>query len=148
MVTINLTMKLDQQALRDYLADYGATKVQAVARKVADQAKVEISTAPGARWTGPGRVNTGQMRNATVAETVQLEGNLIRGRVVTEVAHAEFQHEGTAGNGTGYIVPRRARVLRFPVRGVGMVFAPRVRGVVGHKFLRRAAERLLLEDFT
>ena len=148
MVKIHTTVSLDEQALKEDLADYGATKVQAVARKVADQAKLEISTAPGARWTGPGRVDTGMMRNATVAETIQTEGYWIRGRVVTEVPYAEFQHNGTAGNGTGFIRPVRARVLRFQPRGSGYKFRPQVRGVVGHPFLRRAAERVLLEDFT
>lgn len=100
--------------------------------------------------TQEGRVDTGQMRNAITSELVEV--GWFRRRMVARVTawadHAVFQHEGTAWNGLGYIRPVRAKVLRFKPKGSSKyVFATKVKGVRGIKFLKRAVDRLTPADF-
>jgi hypothetical protein len=68
--------------------------------------------------------------------------------VGTRLFYARYQHDGTANNGNGYIVPRRAKMLRFKPKGGGaFIYAARVRGVRGTKFLERAKDSLTDRDF-
>lgn len=140
-MAVRVSVSVDQAALRAFIQQDVAAGVARAAGRCRDYAKANITVA--------GRVDTGQMRNATVAEVVRTNGNEISGRVVVEADHAIYQHEGTAGDGAGTIVPRRARVLRFRPRGSStFVFTPQVRGVKGVPFLTDALERLSTSDFT
>lgn len=60
-------------------------------------------------------------------------------RVGNSVNYAIFVHEGTGiyGRRRRPIVPRRAKVLRFTAGGK-VLFRPRVRGVRGRPYLRKA----------
>lgn len=108
--------------------------------KVRDRAKANITIA--------GRIDTGTMRNQIVAETVEVNGSQIVARVEARAPYSRFQHEGTANDGTGYIYPRRARVLRFTPRGGSTLYRPKVRGVKGVPFLKDALDTLATSDFT
>lgn len=143
MAQVNVTVNVDQAALRAWIETEVAGGVLAAAGRVRDQAKAVITAA--------GRVDTGQMRNAIVAEVNRTEGNAVVGRVTAESEHAAYQHEGTPAE----IVPRRAKVLRFRPRGSStFVFAPSVRGIHPANptkplpFLTMALDRLTPGDFT
>ena len=142
MAKVNVTSRVDTSAMQAFLANEVAQRFQQAGGIVRDYAKAEITRA--------GRVDTGQMRNANVAETARVQGTRIEVRVVNDTPQAEYQHEGTPQE----IFPRRARVLRFKPRGGAFVFRPSVRGI--HEanptkplpFLTNALERLSLDDFT
>ncbi len=140
MANVRVTAKVDQGAVAGFLRDDVARAMQRGAGRCRDYAKANITVA--------GRVDTGQMRNATIAETAVVDGTQITARVVVEADHAIYQHEGTANDGQGTIVPRRAKVLRFKPRGGTFVFRPEVSGVKGVPFLTDAMERLTPADFT
>lgn len=61
--------------------------------------------------------------------------------VGSNLPHALIEHEGTRPH---VILPKKAKVLRFPVRGGGIVFAKRVNhpGTTGSFFLVRAAQEV------
>ena len=142
MARVNVTVQVDRAALQGFLANEVASRFQQAAGTVRDLAKAEITAA--------GRVDTGQMRNANVAETAQVRGSEIAVRVVNDTPQAGYQHEGTAR----VIRPRRARVLRFRPRGGAFVFAPEVQGIwPGNRteplpFLTNALDKLNIDDFT
>ena len=142
MAQVNVTAKISSGAVQGFLANEVAERFQQAGGIVRDYAKAEITAA--------GRVDTGQMRNANVAETAKVAGNQISVRVVNDTPQAQYQHEGTAQE----IFPRRARVLRFAPRGGAFVFAPSVRGIHPANptkplpFLTNAIDRLSLDDFT
>lgn len=142
MARVNVTASVDTSGLHDFLANEAAQRFQQAGGVVRDYAKAEITQA--------GRIDTGQMRNANVAETARLQGTRISVRVVNDTPQAQYQHEGTPQE----IFPRRARVLRFKPRGGAFVFAPSVRGIHPANptkplpFLTDALDRLRLDDFT
>lgn len=142
MARVNVSVKVDRAALQGFLANEVAAKFQQAAGVVRDVAKAEITAA--------GRIDTGQMRNANVAETAVVRGNEIAVRVANDTEQARYQHEGTAP----VIRPRRARVLRFQPRGGAFVFRPEVQGIwPGNRteplpFLTNALDRLTIDDFT
>lgn len=144
MARARVSVTVDDAALRELYAGQVADGTRRAAGRVRDRAKVEITTA--------GRVDTGQMRNATVAESVRVDGAQVRSRVITEVDYALIQHEGASDP---IIRPRRARVLRWrPKRGGAFVFRPQVRSVHPANptrpvpFLTNALERLRSGDFS
>lgn len=79
-------------------------------------------------------------------------GQDVIARVGSNVKYALYIHEGTANAGTGYIYPKNARVLRFPIinkTGSGRrrykagatqqyAYAKRVKGIKPQPFLRDA----------
>lgn len=79
-------------------------------------------------------------------------GQSVIARVGTNVKYGLYIHEGTANAGTGYIYPKSARVLRFPIinnSGSGRrrykagatqqyAYAKRVKGIKPQPFLRNA----------
>lgn len=79
-----------------------------------------------------------------------------------DVSYAAFVNSGTAGNGSGYIYPTTAPMLRFnpgkrsggPARSRGgqfatmYVYAPRVRGQKGTEFMNKALARIRVTDFS
>lgn len=143
MVSARVSVTVDDAALADLYAGQVADGTRRAAGRVRDRAKVEITKA--------GRVDTGQMRNATVAESVRVDGAQIRTRVITQVEHALVQHEGASDP---IIRPRRARVLRWrPRRGGAFVFRPTARSVHPANptkpvpFLTNALARLSPDDF-
>lgn len=133
---VNITSRVDPNAIPEVLRNLVAPGVQRAAGKVRDDAKDIISRA--------GRVDKGTMRNATQAEAATVSGNRVVARVVNDAEHARYQHEGTKGP----ILPRRAKVLRFtPKGGGGFVYARQVRGVEAVPFLTDALKRLRASDF-
>lgn len=140
-VQVAVTVTLDDDRIRELVSGSGGPVHDAVLRGTGrgrDMAKLNL--------TVKGLVDTGQLRNQ-IESSVRLDGQDLVGRVTSRAAHTMFVHEGT----TGPIVPRRARVLRFPVRGGGFVFAASVRGTreTGQwtPFLTDALERLTIADF-
>lgn len=81
-------------------------------------------------------VDTGRLRASIVWTIGTASGGGLVARVGTNVAYARAVHEGTRAH---VIVPRRARVLRFPSGG-RVVFARRVHhpGTRPRPFLRDA----------
>jgi hypothetical protein len=84
---------------------------------------------------------------------MRVAGDSPIGRVGTNVDYALYVHEGTGVEvGKGYIVPVRARVLRWPAKNntgkgprrykagatANYVYAKRSRGVMPRPFLRNA----------
>lgn len=149
-MSVKVRTSINQAQLEAWFGPGGppANGLQRAGGRVRDMSKAII--------TQEGRVDRGQMRNAITSELVEV--GFFNKRVVARVTawadHARFQHEGTANDGQGYIYPVRAKVLRFKpkdMRGVrgkrGYVFARRVRGVKGIRFLKRAADRLTPHDF-
>lgn len=136
---MSVELQVDFAALDGMLASVVAPKMTQAAGRVRDHAKMIVSM--------EGRVDTGMLRDSIVSETATVEGQWVVCRVWAMAPHARFQHEGTANDGAGYIVPTQARVLRFQPRGQGFVFRPKVRGVRGIRFLYRALERTDLSDF-
>lgn len=133
-------VRIDQAAVRRAVTAIATTAATRAGGRIRDRAKAEITAA--------GRVDTGQMRNGIVARTPRTQGSTVSVDVVSTAQHSLFQHDGTAGNGSGWIYPRRAKVLRFRPRGGSFVFAPRVRGVKGVPFMRRALDKTTPRDFT
>jgi hypothetical protein len=112
---------------------------QKAAGRTRDRAKVNL--------TRVGRVDTGRLRNS-IAYEIQVNGSRISATVGTDVAYGKYIHDGTANNGTGFIYPRRATVLRFKPRGgSGFVYAKKVRGIKGTPFIQDAINDLTAADF-
>jgi hypothetical protein len=87
-------------------------------------------------------VNTGRLRAAIEARIVG-SGRGVRLQVGNWTpTYAWYQHQGTAGGGTGYIYPRRAKFLRFE-KGGRVIYAKRVRGVRPNPYLLRAVQRVI-----
>lgn len=98
--------------------------------------------------TNKGRVDLGRMRQSVDYHLTNSTGNRLTAEVGIYVSYADYQENGTANAGTGFIYPRRAHVLRFkPSGGNGFVFAKRVRGVKPGHFLRDAMQSLSADDF-
>jgi hypothetical protein len=145
IMSVRVRTSIDQRQLEAWFGPGGppANGLLKAAGRARDMSKAII--------TAEGRIDTGQMRNAITSELV--ETGFFRKRVVARVTawadHAVFQHEGTANDGAGYIYPVRARLLG-PFRPKGsrrFIMAPRVRGVKGIRFLKRAVDRLTPADF-
>ena len=97
--------------------------------------------------------DTGRLRQSISLEMGAV-GDRVVARIGTNVQYGLFIHEGTANNGTGYIYPKNAKVLRFPVvnkSGAGRrrykggataqyAYAKRVRGIKATPFLRDALQ--------
>lgn len=136
-------LKIDQEALRTLLSSpRGAVwaDIQRRTNRVLNQAR---RNAP---------VDEGRLRASLAMEMRSANGSPI-GRVGTNVEYAMYVHEGTGVEaGRGYILPVRARVLRWAAinnTGSGtrryrggatqqFVYAKRSRGVKARPFLRDA----------
>lgn len=99
-------------------------------------------------------VDEGRLRSSLASE-MRVEGDNVIGRVGTNVEYALWVHEGTGiYAGKGYITPKNARVLAWPVKnntGSGRrrykggataqyAFAKKVKGIPGRPFLRDALD--------
>ena len=116
----------------------------------------ESGTIAQATWRAAGRVRDQAKRNITADGTVDtgrlrasIEGTRWRGRtgvwyeVGSRLYYARWIHDGTRDHG-----PVRARMLRFKPKGSGVfVYARRVRGIKGTKYLTRALQNLRVSDF-
>lgn len=98
---------------------------------------------------------------AKLAQSLTMEmgkvGKDVVARVGTNIEYGLYVHEGTANNGTGYIYPKNAKVLKFPVinnSGQGRrrykggataqyAYAKRVKGVKARPFLRDALNAVI-----
>lgn len=95
--------------------------------------------------------DTGRLRQSISVEMGSI-GKDVVARVGTNLEYGLYIHEGTADNGAGYIYPKNAKVLRFPVinkSGQGRrrykagataqyAYAKRVRGIKATPYLRDA----------
>lgn len=134
-MSVHMTFKFDDVTYRQMTEN--GTIAQATWRaagKVRDDAKRNI--------TADGTVDTGKLRQSIVAYR-------IRGRtgvwyeIGTPLFYGIFIHDGTRDHG-----PVRARRLRFQPKGSSVfVYAKRVRGIRGTKFLTRALQGLKASDF-
>jgi hypothetical protein len=135
MAGARIRFTLNQQEFRRMTST--GTIDQAVRRAagtVRDNAKREIIS--------QGRVDTGKMVQSGRIQKVH-RGNGSWYEVLFPGDVAWYQHEGTRDHG-----PRRAKILRFKLKGSGAyVFARRVRGVKPSKFLTKALSRLRVGDF-
>lgn len=140
---MSTSVKIDQSALRALMASPQGPvwiDIQRRTNRVLNQAR---RNAP---------VDEGRLRASIAMEMRSYNGSPV-GRVGTNVEYALYVHEGTGVEaGKGYIVPVRARVLRWPAKnnsGVGRrrykagatqqyVYAKRSRGVKARPFLRDA----------
>jgi hypothetical protein len=99
-------------------------------------------------------VDQGRLRQSITVE-VRAEGGTIVGRVGTNVKYAMWVHEGTGiYAGRGYITPKSAKALRWPVKNqsgqgrrrfragktANYAYAKRVKGMKGRPFLRDALD--------
>lgn len=96
--------------------------------------------------------DTGALKQSMTLEMSTGTGGVVVARVGTNLFYALYIHEGTANKGTGYIYPKNAKLLRFPVvnnSGKGnrrykagatakYAYAKRVRGIKPTPFLRDA----------
>ena len=137
------SVKIDQSALKALMASPQGPvwiDIQRRTNRVMNQAR---RNAP---------VDEGRLRASIAMEMRSQNGSPV-GRVGTNVEYALYVHEGTGVEaGRGYIVPVRARVLRWPAKnnsGAGnrryrggatgnYVYAKRSRGVKARPFLRDA----------
>ena len=144
-------VRLDPQAIRFVLESPAGPVMQDLLQR-GNRVKTEAQ-----RQLTSGRnkaVDTGRLRASIAVESGIVDNEPVA-RVGTNVSYALFVHDGTAGGGTGWIYPRRARVLRWPVtnnayrstggnrryrggRTAAYAFAPRVRGMRPRPFLRDA----------
>lgn len=95
--------------------------------------------------------DTGQLKQSIAMEMSVVKGVVVV-RVGTNLKYGYYIHEGTADKGTGYIYPKSAKVLRWPVSnnsGKGRrrykggataqyAYAKRVKGIKPTPFLRNA----------
>lgn len=139
-VRVAVTVELDEQRIRELLIGQDSPVYRAVARLAGrgrDYAKLNLTAAQIG--------DTGLLRQQ-IESSVIMRGNDLVGRVTSRAAYTMFVHDGTSGP----IVPRRARALRFRVRGSGVVFAASVRGTkeTGRytPFLTDALEQLTIGD--
>jgi hypothetical protein len=102
---------------------------------VRDRAKANLTTS--------GQIDTGALRQSIVGRRLRQGKTGVWYQVGSDLDYAIYQHEGTKGP----IYPRRAKVLRFTGSSGGYVFAKKVRGVKGTKYLTRALESLTVADF-
>lgn len=88
-------------------------------------------------------IDKGILRGS-ITHRVEHQGNTIIGRVGTNLDYAVHQEYGTGlyGRRKDYIYPRRSKVLRFKVRGGGIVFARRVRGTQGKFFIKKGLQEV------
>lgn len=141
MIRLEVRTVVRQGDLARFVSGEVAQSVLRASGKVRDRAKLNVTRA--------GRIDTGGMRNQIVSELVEVTPRRVVARVESRAPYSLFQHEGTANNGAGTIVPRRTRVLRFKPRGsAGFVYAREVRGVKGVPFLTDALDSLYPADFT
>jgi len=140
---MSTSVKIDQSALKALMASPQGPvwiDIQRRTNRVLNQAR---RNAP---------VDEGRLRASLAMEMRSASGNPV-GRVGTNVEYALYVHEGTGIEaGKGYIVPVRARVLRWAAKnnsGSGRrrykagatgnyVYAKRSRGVKARPFLRDA----------
>jgi len=124
---------IHDQALRNLLTGPSGPVVQMVAgysRRVENEAKRRCP------------VDEGRLR-ASVTATVSVEGDLVIGRIGTNVSYARDVHNGTGiyGPAGKLIVPTTAKALRFTPKGGGrgakgaVVFAKWSRGSRPNPFL-------------
>ena len=140
-VRVAVTVTLDDQQIREMLTGSTGPVYRAVQRGTGrgrDYAKLNLTVA--------GLIDTGQLRNQ-IESGITVRGQDLVGRVTSHARHTMYVHDGTDGP----ILPRRARALRFTVRGQGVVYAASVRGTkeTGRytPFLADALKQLSIGDF-
>lgn len=140
---MSASVKIDQSALKGLMASPQGPvwiDIQRRTNRVLNQARRNTP------------VDEGRLRASLAMEMRSANGSPV-GRVGTNVEYALYVHEGTGVEaGRNYIVPVRARVLRWAAKNnsgggarrykggatQGYVYAKRVRGVKARPFLRDA----------
>lgn len=84
-------------------------------------------------------VDTGTLRRS-ISFAIEGSGTTAKARVGSNVEYARAVEEETGIYGIHHrpIVPVRAKVLKFNVRGKGLIFAQSVKGSPGRHYLRNA----------
>lgn len=135
---VRMKFTLDSSAVARLTAPGGMVD-QATARaagRVRDRAKGIVRS--------EGRIDTGAMVNGIRRSDgpTRSGAGVVSYTVSSDQPYSRYQHDGT----TGPIYPRRAKMLRFQVGGK-TVFARKVRGVTGIRFLTRAIETASAGDW-
>lgn len=132
---VEVHVKMNHSKIRKYADEISREMADNAARNVQIRARKNIMK---------GRRNwTGQMRDGILL-TKGTGNKAYRGRIVAATApYSHFQEYGTRAHG-----PRRAKFLRFRVRGKGpYIFTKWVRGVTPLYFMRDAYKSLTVKDF-
>jgi len=139
------TVRLDNAALNRELRSPGGAVARDILMRSNKVRNKALRLAP---------VDQGRLRQSITVEMTKSQNEIV-GRVGTNVKYAIWVHEGTGiYAGKGYITPKRAKMLRWPVKNqsgqgrrrykggatAGYAYAKRVRGVKGRPFLRDAVK--------
>lgn len=136
-VRVTVRVNIDQSKVNELTSAGGLIdqKTARAAGKVRDEAKRII--------VSEGRVDTGAMMQGVKRERSSSSPPGVSTWIISsDEPYSKYQHDGTRGP----IVPRRAKVLRFRVGGK-TVYARKVRGISGIKFLTRALDKVSPNDW-
>jgi Bacteriophage HK97-gp10, putative tail-component len=116
----------------------------AVVEDIIAEAVDDVTTAVEAAARRRCPVDSGALR-ASIRSQVTIHGNLVIGEVYTDLDYGFYVQQGTGVYGPSGrpIRPVQARVLAWPARGGGMVFARVVRGQRPQPFLTEALAEVL-----
>jgi hypothetical protein len=135
MGTVRATQRLDLDAIRQYLTTTNGPVMREMLRRgllVETAAKRNLQGNAG----HPKRIDSGRLWLSIHTSVVQVGGEP-QVRVGTNVYYARWIHNGTGIYGPRHarIVPKRARRLRFRLRGGPYVFRASVAGIRPNHFL-------------
>lgn len=137
------TVTINSGKLQVQVYAMSADSVRYAANRIALRARASV--------LGQGRIDTHEMIRGFKVKPMPSSKTRPKFRVYNTAKHFPYQELGTprAAPGVGYIYPKRAKFLRFQIRGMGpFIYARRVRGVKPGHFLKRAAAATVLKDFT
>lgn len=143
MADVRVSGRVDSAAVRALVREAAEKDLRRRGQRVLNAAKTGCP------------VDEGRLKNSLALELVSGPGGVPVARIGTNLPYAIFVHEGTgvyAGNGP--ITPKRASVLRWPVKNnsgsgrrrykagktAGFAFAKSVKGVPARPFLRNALD--------
>ena len=135
MARTRVRVVLDRGLVNATLREYNGAAAKRGAQRCRERVRSGITAA--------GRVDTGAMRSNISIRPLKSTGTVESYSVSVNTPHASFQNDGTRAHG-----PARARFLVFKPKGSNkLVFAKRVRGVSGARFMEKALAGMTLADF-
>ena len=135
MARSRVRVVLDRSLVNGMLREYGGAAAKRGAQRCRERVRSGITAA--------GRVDTGAMRSNISIRPLKSTGTVEAYSVSVNTPYASFQNDGTRAHG-----PVRARFLVFKPKGSNrMVFAKRVRGVTGARFMEKALAGMTMDDF-
>ena len=135
MARTRVRVVLDRGMVNATLREYNGAAAKRGAQRCRERVRSGITAA--------GRVDTGAMRSNISIRPLKSTGTVESYSVSVNTPYASFQNDGTRAHG-----PARARFLVFKPKGSNkLVFAKRVRGVSGARFMEKALAGMTLADF-